>query len=101
MLANVADELFRELAAGIELCKIPYNSTPDDLAGAVGPGRRIFGCVEIEGVFEIGNGHSDVAAEAVPLLLHGGGCRGRGRGRWVPEGSCRDGIGRCSGRKCL
>lgn len=76
MLPNVADELLRQLASRVELGQIPDDSTPDDLARAVDPSRRILDSVEIEGVPEIGDRPGDVAAEPVPLLLHGGGRRG-------------------------
>lgn len=74
MFANVGDEFFRKLATRVELGKTPNNGAPDELPMAVDFGRRwVPGGVEIEGVFEGGDGLGYVTGQPLQALVHGGG----------------------------
>lgn len=78
MLANIGNELFGELTAGVELSEAPYNAGPHVLPAGLGSARgrrggRFANRVEVKRVFERGNGFGDVAAELLETLLHRGG----------------------------
>lgn len=74
MFANVRDKFLRKLATRVELGKTPNNGAPDKLPMALDfGGRWVPRRVEIEGVFERGDGLGDVTAQPLQPLVHGGG----------------------------
>lgn len=66
VLANIRNELLRELTTRVKLSKVTNNSSPNKVVGAT---RVIFGRIKVKGVFERRYSFRNVASEFVKLLL--------------------------------
>lgn len=96
MLADVGDELLRELAAGVELSEITDDAAPDDLPAALDLVRRrrlVPGGVQIQRVPERGYGLRHVPAQPLEPLLH--------RRRVLHSSTCYSGHGAAGGGRAL
>lgn len=79
MVANVGEEVIRELSSGVEVGEVSKDGGPSEFLGI---GRRrgrvrvvvVVVGVEVKGVFEGSYGFGEVAAELLQLLMNRDGC---------------------------